>query len=81
MKSIRLDPELERRLQRAAAVAGETLSRFIRRAAAERADRILAAGAAEDWSDVIGVAHGGGGRARRSGQAFADALAQRNRSA
>jgi uncharacterized protein (DUF1778 family) len=32
------DPELDQRLQQAAAAAGETLSEFIRRAAAARAD-------------------------------------------
>ncbi|MBA3369128.1 MAG: DUF1778 domain-containing protein [Geodermatophilaceae bacterium] len=41
MKSLRIDPELERRLQRAAAVKGESLSEFIRRAAPERADTTL----------------------------------------
>lgn len=75
VKSLRIDPELEQRLQQAAAAAGETLSQFIRRAAAARADAVLAEGADSDWSDVIGVVHGGGGRARRTGDAFSDLLA------
>ena len=74
MKSVRLDAELEGRLQRAAAIRGETLSEFIRRAAAERADATLVGPAAE-FDDVLGVVHGGGGRARRTGQAFTDLLA------
>ncbi|MGH3343857.1 MAG: DUF1778 domain-containing protein [Carbonactinosporaceae bacterium] len=77
MKSLRLDPELEARLERAAAVRGESLSEFIRRAAAERADATLSASHAADFSDVVGAVHGGGGRARRTGQAFADVLAER----
>jgi hypothetical protein len=70
-----MDPELEERLQRAAAVAGESLSEFIRRAAAERADALLNSGHHEDFADVLGVIHGGGGRARRTGEAFTTVLA------
>lgn len=75
VKSLRLDPELAERLERAAAVTGETVSQFIRTAAAARADAVLTGGGSADWSDVIGVVHGGGGQARRSGVAFADDLA------
>lgn len=78
MTSLRLDPELELRLRRAAAVRGETLSEFIRRAAAERADATLSADPAGDWDDVLGVVHGGGNRARRTGEAFAAELARRD---
>lgn len=77
MKSVRLDPELQGRLQRAAAVRGETLSEFIRQAAAERADATLD-GQAADFDDVVGVVRGGGGRARRTGAAFTDLLAERS---
>lgn len=74
MKSLRLDPQLEARLQRAATVAGESLSEFIRRAAAERAEATLAASVA-DFDDVLGVVHGGivhggQGQARDTGAAF-----------
>lgn len=78
MKTLRLDSELEERLQRAAAVTGESLSEFIRRAAAARADSILGAAPASDFNDVLGVAHDGGGRARRTGEAFARALTERS---
>jgi hypothetical protein len=77
MKSLRLDPDLEDRLQRAAAVTGESLSEFIRRAAAARADATLSAAAGAAFDDVLAVVHGGGGRARRTGAAFTDAVAQR----
>jgi len=73
MRSLRIDPELEDRLQRAAAIRGESLSEFIRRAAAERADATLD-GEATDLDDILGVVHGGGGRARRTGSAFTEIL-------
>ncbi len=77
MKSLRLDPELESRLERAAAVRGESLSEFIRQAAAERADATLVTTETADFDDVIGVVHGGGGRARRTGDAFGEVVAER----
>lgn len=77
MRSVRLDPDLEDRLLRAAAVRGETPSEFIRRAAADRADATLDTEAA-DFADVLGVVHGGGGRARQTGQAFTDAVVERS---
>lgn len=79
MKSLRLDALLVERLQKAAAVTGETLSEFIRRAAGARADAVLSGEADDDWSDVIGAVHGGGGRARRTGEAFADLVAESQR--
>ncbi len=79
MKSLRLDPELVERLQRAAGLTGETLSQFIRRAAAARADAVLSDHGDVDWSDVVGAVHGGGGRAGRSGDAFADLLGEKRR--
>lgn len=81
MKTLRLDPDLESRLQRAAAAAGESLSEFIRQAAAQRADKVLDAGGREGFADVLGVVHGGGGRARRTGEAFTEALVEAKRDA
>lgn len=81
MKSLRLDADLETRLQRAAEAAGESLSEFIRKAAAQRADIVLDAGGREGSADVLGVVHGGGGRARRTGEAFAEALVAAKRNA
>jgi hypothetical protein len=79
MRSLRLDTELDERVRRAAALEGVSVSEFLRSAAAERAARTLASRADERLADVIGVVHGGGGRARESGRAFADLLADRPR--
>ncbi|MGL5928641.1 MAG: DUF1778 domain-containing protein [Dermatophilaceae bacterium] len=78
MTSLRLRPDLEARLRQAAEVRGESLSEFIRRAAADRADATLAASLDEDFADVLGVVHGGGGRARRTGEAFAELVTERH---
>lgn len=74
MRSLRLDPELDEKIRRAAAVKGESVSEFLRHAAATWAEETLAAGPGQRFDDVAGVVHGGGGRARRSGAAFAEAL-------
>lgn len=76
VRSVRLDLALEQRVARAAAARGESISEFLRRAAAERADAVLAADPEEQFADVLGVVSGGGGRARESGRAFSDALAE-----
>jgi len=68
--SLRLDPDLDEKLRRAASVSGESVSEFIRRAAEERADNTLGEHPSGHFDDVAGVVHGGGGRARRSGEAF-----------
>jgi hypothetical protein len=81
MRSVRLDPELDERVRRAAAAEGATVSEFLRAAAAERCDRTLATNAAEQLGDVIGVVNGGGGRARATGKAFADLIGKPDRSA
>lgn len=80
MKGLRLDSELEERLQRAATVTGESLSQFVRQAAVERAEAVLNTADREDFADVLGAIHGGGGQARRTGQAFGGMLAERQRS-
>lgn len=79
MRSLRLDPELDEKVQRAAALKGESVSEFIRHAAEERADETLIGRHSERFADVAGVVRGGGGRARRSGEAFTKALAERHR--
>ena len=78
MRSLRLDSELDEKVRRAASVKGETVSEFLRQAAAERADETLSARPSERFADVAGVVHGGGGRARKTGEAFAEALAEDN---
>jgi hypothetical protein len=76
MRSLRLEPDLDERVRRAASTEGSTVSEFLRQAAAERADRTLAQRNSDRLADVIGVVHGGGGRARDTGAAFGDLLAE-----
>jgi hypothetical protein len=76
VRSLRLDPDLDEKLQRAAAIKGESVSEFIRHAAEERADETLAERRSEAFADVAGVVHGGGGRARHSGEAFTNVVAR-----
>jgi len=78
MRSLRLEAALDERVRRAAAAEGSTVSEFLRRAAAERAERTLAHRNSDRLADVIGSVHGGGaGRARDTGAAFGDLLAER----
>lgn len=76
MRSLRLDAALDDKVRRAAAAMGESVSEFLRRAAAERAEETLTGHGSERFADVAGVVHGGGGRARRTGAAFAELLAE-----
>jgi len=76
MRSLRLDAELDEKVQRAAALKGESVSEFIRHAAEDRADQTLLGRPSDRFADVAGIVHGGGGRARRSGVAFTKALAK-----
>lgn len=79
MRSLRLDPELDERVRRAATLEGTSISEFLRRAAAERAERTLSRRSNERLADVVGVVQGGGGRARGTGKAFADLLTERRK--
>jgi len=79
MRSLRLDPELDEKVQRAAAIKGESVSEFIRHAAEDRADETLTERPSDLFADVAGVVHGGGGRARQSGKAFAAGVAEDRR--
>ena len=76
MRSLRLDPELNDKVRRAAEISGQSVSEFIRRAAEDRADETLISQPSGRFADVAGVVHGGGGRARRSGEAFTAGLAR-----
>jgi hypothetical protein len=78
MRSLRLEPELDERVRQAASVEGASVSEFLRRAAAERADRTLASRNSERLADVIGTVHGDRPQARRTGKAFGDLLAERH---
>ncbi len=72
MRSVRLDPELDELVRRAAVREGASVSEFLRRAAADRARRTLEAD--EQLEDVIGAVRTGGGAARRTGAAFGEML-------
>jgi hypothetical protein len=69
MRSVRFDPEFDDRMRRAAAARGESVSQFIRSAVEEHTEQTLRGNATDRLADVIGVVHGGGGRARRTGEA------------
>jgi hypothetical protein len=79
MRSLRLDPDLDEKVRRAAAARGESVSQFLRRAAAERVEETLASHRSERFIDVAGVVHGGGGRARRTGATFTESLVEDRR--
>lgn len=78
MRSLRLDDELDAQVRRAAEVSGESVSEFIRRAAADRAASTLSDVAQSNSAlvkEIIGDVPGaGGGQAHRTGEAFGDLL-------
>jgi hypothetical protein len=80
MRSLRLDPELDDLVRRAAAEEDVSVSEFLRRAAEERAHRTLDRPPSEALGDVIGAVRSSGGRAGRTGEAFGELLAERRRS-
>ena len=79
MRSVRLDPEMDGRLRRAAAVEGLSVSEFIRRAAADRANHTLSDRAEQPLRDVLGAINSDKRHARRSGAAFADLVAEKHK--
>ena len=79
MKSVRLDADLEVKLERAARAVGTTQSEFIRDALSRRCEEVLGGSLAERLAPVIGIVNSAGGRAARSGAAFRAALERRRR--
>ncbi|HEX4804419.1 MAG TPA: ribbon-helix-helix protein, CopG family [Conexibacter sp.] len=80
MRSLRLEPDLDDRVRRAAAAEGTSVSEFLRRAAAERAELTLSTRNSDRLGGVIGaVRAGGAGRARDTGAAFGELLDGRRR--
>lgn len=78
MRSVRLSPELNDRVRRAAETEGVTVSEFLRAAAADRAERTLSRRNTDQLADVIGSVRGAGaGRARDTGTAFGELLDER----
>ena len=76
-KSFRIDPHLERRLQEVAQREAVPVSAVVREAIARHCDAVLGKDARAALADVIGSVDSTGGRARRSGRAYKDALASR----
>ena len=79
MKNIRLNPDLEAKLERAARALATSESEFIRDALARRCEEVLGGSLAERLAPVIGIVKSSGGRATRSGAAFRAALGRRRR--
>jgi hypothetical protein len=77
MKSLRLDPVLESKLEKAARAVAMSQSAFIRDALARRCDEVLGDSLAERLAPVIGIIESSGGRATRTGAAFREFLAER----
>lgn len=80
MRSLRLSDALDGQVERAAAQEGASVSEFLRRAAGERAERMLSADPVERLSYAIGAVEGHGGDvARDTGRAFTDLLEEKHR--
>ncbi len=58
MRSVRLDKDLDRRVEQAAGKLGVTVSEFIRRAVRQESDAVLApSDGGEDWKSLIQGPH------------------------
>ena len=79
IKSVRLDSDLEEKLERAARAMATSQSDFIRDALIRRCDEVLGGSLAEQLAPVIGIVNSSGGRAASSGTAFRDVLTRRRR--
>jgi hypothetical protein len=77
VKSVRLDPELEEKLERAARAMDMSQSEFIRDAVARRCEEILTSSLADRLNPVIGLIKSSGGRAARTGAAFRKAICRK----
>ena len=77
MKSVRLDPALEAKLERAAARRPRRSRSSSATSLARRCEEVLGGSLAERLAPVIGIVHSAGGRASRTGAAFRQVLARR----
>ncbi len=77
--SVRLDADLEARLERAASLRGESKSDFIRAAVAERVEATLGSSLADRLAHVIGQIDLGGGRAERAHELAGEIIAEKHR--
>ena len=79
MKSVRLDHDLEAKLERAARALVMSQSEFLRDALARRCEEVLGESLADRLAPLIGIVKSSGGRAARSGAAFRAAVARRRK--
>ncbi len=79
MKSVRLDPDLEEHLARAARAEGVSESSFIREALRRRCGEVLNENLAKDLEElgVVGAVDLGGVSARDAGKRFTEILSAR----
>ncbi len=77
--SVRLDADLEARLERAASLRGESKSDFIRAAVAERVEATLGSSLADRLAHVIGQIDLGGGRAERAHELAGEIIVEKHR--
>lgn len=79
MASVRLDADLEARLERAAALRGESKSDFIRAAVAERVEATLGSSLVDRLAHVIGQVDLGGGLAERAHELAGELIGEAHR--
>lgn len=79
MRSVRLDQDLDDRVRRAASAENVSVSEFLRRAADERARRMLSGKPSERLADFIGNVEGDGSDASsRTGEVWGDWVAEKH---
>jgi len=79
MRSLRLSPDLDEQVRRAAALEGSSVSEFLRRAARERTEQALGADPRERLAYAIGVIRTDLHQARDTGGAFGDVVERKHR--
>ena len=78
-KSFRLDPELQHRLEEAAAREGIPASALIRDAVRRRCDDVLGRTLLKDLGDIVGAIDVGGDSSLRTGREFTTLLRNKRR--
>jgi hypothetical protein len=79
VKSVRLEPGLQTKLERAARALAQSQSEFIRDALARRCEEVLGGALAVRLAPVVGIVKTSGGRAHRTRDAYRKVLARRRR--
>ena len=79
MKSVRLDADLQEKLERASRALAVSQSEFLRDALVRRCDEVLGRSLRERIAPFIGLVNSSGGRAARTGSAFRSVLARRRK--